>query len=52
VVPVRFPPRDGPLPPLSLFVLDVFFWENMVLYVLFFELGRRTLQESRSLAPR
>jgi len=25
----------------SLFVLDVFFWENMVLYVLFFELGRR-----------
>ena len=37
---------------LSLFVLDVFFWENMVLYVLFFELGRRTFQESRSLAPR
>jgi hypothetical protein len=25
---------------LSLFVLNVFFWENMVLYVLFFELGR------------
>lgn len=24
---------------LSLFVLDVFFWENMVLYVLFFDLG-------------
>jgi hypothetical protein len=30
---------------LSLFVLDVFFWENMVLYVLFFELGRRARQE-------
>jgi hypothetical protein len=37
---------------LSLFVLDVFFWENMVLYVLFFELGRRGLQGERSLAPR
>jgi hypothetical protein len=37
---------------LSLFVLDVFFWENMVLYVLFFELGRRTLQQDRTLAPR
>jgi hypothetical protein len=37
---------------LSLFVLDVFFWENMVLYVLFFELGRRGLQEERSLALR
>jgi uncharacterized membrane protein YphA (DoxX/SURF4 family) len=36
---------------LSLFVLDVFFWENMVLYVLFFELGRRARQEP-SLAPR
>jgi hypothetical protein len=37
---------------LSLFVLDVFFWENMVLYVLFFELGRRSLQGERSLALR
>jgi hypothetical protein len=27
---------------LSLFVLDVFFWENMMLYVLFFEFGRRS----------
>lgn len=27
---------------LSLFVLDVFFWENMMLYVLFFEIGRRS----------
>ena len=31
-----------PFHVLSLFVLDVFFWENMVLYVLFFELGRRS----------
>lgn len=41
---------------LSLFVLDVFFWENMVLYVLFFELGRRALKGAappeRSLASR
>jgi hypothetical protein len=37
---------------LSLFVLDVFFWENMVLYVLFFELGRRSLQGERSPALR
>jgi hypothetical protein len=36
---------------LSLFVLDVFFWENMVLYVLFFELGRRP-QEVGSAPPR
>lgn len=32
---------------LSLFVLDVFFWENMVLYVLFFPLARRALAEPR-----
>jgi hypothetical protein len=37
---------------LSLFVLDVFFWENMVLYVLFFELGRRAARQEPSLAPR
>jgi hypothetical protein len=41
----------------SLFVLDVFFWENMVLYVLFFELGRRPAlarppREEPALAPR
>jgi hypothetical protein len=41
----------------SLFVLDVFFWENMVLYVLFFELGRRAeavqaIREEPVLAPR
>lgn len=35
---------------LSLFVLDVFFWENMVLYVLFFELGRRAIQKEPNLA--
>ena len=28
-----------PFHVLSLFVLDVFFWENMALYILFFELG-------------
>ena len=32
---------------LSLFVLDVFFWENMVLYVLFFDLARRPAAEPR-----
>jgi hypothetical protein len=38
---------------LSLFVLDVFFWENMVLYVLFFELSRHRAQsEERSPARR
>lgn len=35
---------------LSLFVLDVFFWENMVLYVLFFELSRHP-QEPGTLSP-
>ena len=30
---------------LSWFVLDVFFWENMVLYVLFFDLTRRAQEE-------
>lgn len=34
-----------PFHVLSLFVLDVFFWENMVLYVLFFSLARRTQAE-------
>jgi hypothetical protein len=31
---------------LSLFVLDVFFWENMMLYILFFEFWRRPGVES------
>jgi hypothetical protein len=35
----------------SLFVLDVFFWENMVLYVLFFELGRRAELGHRAREP-
>ena len=37
---------------LSLFVLDVFFWENMVLYVLFFELSRRSTAAEGSPARR
>ncbi len=41
-----------PFHVLSLFVLDVFFWENMVLYVLFFEFGRRGVHQDRSLALR
>jgi hypothetical protein len=40
-----------PFHVLSLFVLDVFFWENMVLYVLFFEWGRRS-QEAGGSSPR
>ena len=46
-----------PFHVLSLFVLDVFFWENMVLYVLFFDLGRRAeaghrIEEAPVLAAR
>jgi hypothetical protein len=41
-----------PFHALSLFVLDVFFWENMVLYVLFFELSRLGASKEGSPTPR
>lgn len=40
-----------PFHVLSLFTLDVFFWENMVLYVLFFSLAAVGVRKTRTATP-